>query len=70
MWCGEKKRQLRNKVTINPSLSGIVPVNSYCPGLILKWISFTLKSDPAWAIDILVIFLKTELEERQRLKLK
>lgn len=65
-----EKRQLKNKVTINPSLPGIVPVNTYCPGLILKCVSFTLKSDPAWAIDIIVILLKAELEERQHLKLK
>lgn len=68
--CGVgKKRQLGNKVTINRSLPQIVPVNTYCPGLILKCVSFTLKSDPAWAIDIIVILLKAELEERQHLKL-
>lgn len=65
-----EKRELRNKVTINPNLPGIVPVNTYCPGLILKCVSFTLKSDPAWAIDIIVILLKAEREERQHLKLK
>lgn len=66
-----EKRKPRNRMTINLSLPGIVPVNTRHPSIVINWIPFTLQSDLVWTINKHIgILLKAEPEECQHLQLE